>query len=311
MRLRLAAIAGLVLLVSGCTSSSSSTTAPSAGKCDISATLSSTSFPYTAGSGSLAVAGARECAWTIGSTASWVVLERSSGQGAATIPFSVTANGTPISRRGTLAVESTQLELIQDGAPCTYDLDHTRIDVDASGGVATIRVTAMTGCQWSAAAHESWIGVSSAGPVNGSGMAQLSIAANIGPPREGSVTVAGHTVPVVQQAAGSPLPTPQPPVPSPPSPPSPPPPPPPSPPPPPAPTPPPDDPVELEGRVSSLRGSCPALTFVVSGVTVDTDGSTTYRGGNCKKVDDGHKIGVTGRRQSGGRVRADRIDLKP
>jgi hypothetical protein len=69
--------------------------------------------------------------------------------------------------------------------------------------------------------------------------------------------------------------------------------------------------VELEGRVSSLRGACPTLNFVVSGVTVDTDGSTTYRGGNCKHVDEGRAIGVTGRRQATGRVRAERIDLKP
>ena len=69
--------------------------------------------------------------------------------------------------------------------------------------------------------------------------------------------------------------------------------------------------MELEGRVSSLRGSCPALTFVVSGVTVETDGSTEYRGGNCKKVDEGHRIGVTGRRQTDGHVRAEEVDLKP
>jgi hypothetical protein len=69
--------------------------------------------------------------------------------------------------------------------------------------------------------------------------------------------------------------------------------------------------VELEGRVSSLRGACPALTFVVTGVTVDTDGSTKYYGGNCKKVDEGHRIGVTGRRQADGHVRAEEVDLKP
>jgi hypothetical protein len=69
--------------------------------------------------------------------------------------------------------------------------------------------------------------------------------------------------------------------------------------------------VELEGSVSALRGACPTLTFVVSGVTVETDGSTKYRGGNCKQVDQGHRIGVTGRRQVDGRVRAEQIDLKP
>jgi hypothetical protein len=254
------------------------------------------------------VTGARECTWSISSTAPWIVPERFSGQGASSVPFTVTANGTPFSRRGMLAVESMQLEVTQDGVPCRFDLDHTRIDAQASGGVATIRVTALAGCGWSAVSQTSWISVASAAPANGTGMAQLSIAPNNGQAREGSVTVAGQIVSVAQQAAGAPPSTPQPPAPSPPSPP-------PSPPGPPAPSPPPTAPpvdqVELEGQVSSLRGACPTLTFVVSGVTVETDGSTEYRGGNCKKVDEGRQIGVAGRRQADGRVRAEQIDLKP
>jgi hypothetical protein len=67
----------------------------------------------------------------------------------------------------------------------------------------------------------------------------------------------------------------------------------------------------LEGPVSALRGACPTLNFVISGVTVDTDGATKYRGGNCKHVDEGRRIGVAGRRQAGDRVRAERIDLRP
>ena len=260
----------------------------------------------------MAITGERECTWRIGSTASWIVLERSGGQGAETVPFRVVANGTPTSRRGNLAVESTQLELIQDGAPCTYELDHSRIDVDAGGGVASIRVTAMAGCEWSARAHDSWISVSSGGPVTGTGVVQLTVVANSGPAREGAATIAAHTIPVVQKGLGSPPPSQGPaPPPSPPSPAPPPPSPAPPPPSPAPPAPPPDDQLELEGRVSSLRGACPTLSFVVSGVTVDTDGSTKYRGGNCKQVDDGHPIGVTGRRQPNGRVRAEQVDLKP
>jgi hypothetical protein len=46
-------------------------------------------------------------------------------------------------------------------------------------------------------------------------------------------------------------------------------------------------------------------------MAVDTNGSTTYRGGNCKHVDEGRAVGVTGRQQADGRVRAEQIDLKP
>ena len=304
VRFRSATLPGLVLFIAGCTGSSSSTTSPSALKCAVSGTLSSAAFPHTGGSGSVAITGARECTWRIGSAASWIVPERSSGQGAETVPFRVVANDTPTSRRGHLAVESTQLELVQDGAPCAYDLDHSRIDVGAGGGAVSIRVTAMAGCEWSARAHESWISVSSGGPMNGTGMVQLTVAANSGPAREGSATIAAQTISVGQNGAGSAPPTQPPAPPTPPSP---------APPPsaPPAPTPPPADPVELEGRVSSLRGTCPTISFAVSEVTVDADGSTRYRGGNCKRVDEGRLIGVTGRRQADGRVHAELIDLKP
>ena len=77
------------------------------------------------------------------------------------------------------------------------------------------------------------------------------------------------------------------------------------------PSPAPQDPVEVDGRVSSLRGSCPNLTFVISGMTISADGSTEYRAGNCKHVEEGLRVLVVGHRQSEGRVRAERIDLKP
>ena len=172
MRSGIAAFAGLVLFVTGCTSASTSTTAPSATKCAVSATTSSRSFPHTGGAGTIAVTSARECNWTISSDASWLVLERSSGQGEASLPFRVTANDTPKARRGTLALESTRLELAQDGAPCTFHLDHTRVDVGAGGAVARIGVTAMSDCAWSARALESWISVTSGASASGTGVVE-------------------------------------------------------------------------------------------------------------------------------------------
>ena len=158
------------------------------------------------------------------SDASWLVLERSSGQGEASLPFRVTANDTPNARRGTLAIESTRLELAQDGAPCTFHLDNTRVDIEASGADVRIGVTAMSDCAWSARALESWLRVTSGASASGTGVVGLWIAANSGPARQGSVVIADQTIIVTQQAFGSPAPSPVPPpspVPSPPPPPSP------------------------------------------------------------------------------------------
>jgi hypothetical protein len=211
-----------------------------------------------------------------------------------------------------LAIESTRLELAQDGAPCTFHLDNTRVDVDAGGADVRIEVTAMADCARSARALESWISVTSGASASGTGRVGLSIAANSGSAREGFVMIADQTVTVTQKAMGSPGVSPVPP-PSPAPPPNPAPPPSPTPPtsPPPSPSPSPQNPVEVDGRVSSLRGSCPNLTFVISGITISADGSTEYRAGNCKKVEEGLRVLVVGHRQSDGHVRAERIDLRP
>ena len=274
--------------VSGCGSSSTSVTAtsPSATKCAISATSSLSSFPSSGGSGSLVINSARECPWTISADTPWIVPDQTSGQGATTLPFRVAANGTPQARRGALTISAARVEVAQEGAPCRFDLDTAQADVAASGGNLRIGVTAMTGCAWTARALDSWINITSGASAGGSGVIQLSIAANGGAARQGTVSVANQTIVVAQRSATSPGGG--------------------------GPSPPPGGgQVELDGRLSALRGACPNLTFVLSGSSVYADGATQYRDGNCKKMEEGQHVAVSGQRKSDGRVSAERIDLKP
>jgi hypothetical protein len=67
--------------------------------------------------------------------------------------------------------------------------------------------------------------------------------------------------------------------------------------------------VEIEGRVGSLRGTCPNLTFAVNGSTIVTDTQTRYRKGKCKDVEDGSRVIVAGV-ESAGRVNAEEIEIK-
>ena len=67
--------------------------------------------------------------------------------------------------------------------------------------------------------------------------------------------------------------------------------------------------VEIDGRVGSLRGTCPNLTFAVNGSTIITDSRTRYSGGNGKHVEEGRRVFVAGQ-QSAGRVSAERIDIE-
>lgn len=59
-----------------------------------------------------------------------------------------------------------------------------------------------------------------------------------------------------------------------------------------------DDDNEVEGRVSNLTGTCPALTFVVRGVTVTTNSATRFRD-PCTRIANGIRVEAEGRRQNG------------
>jgi hypothetical protein len=61
--------------------------------------------------------------------------------------------------------------------------------------------------------------------------------------------------------------------------------------------------VQLEGPVSGLTGTCPSLTFKISGTTVTTIASTKTDPG-CAQVVNGAAVAVSGVRQSDGSVTA-------
>lgn len=314
VRLGLVVLASVV--VGACTSGSSSVTSPSLSeKCGVSASASLQSVPASGGEGTIAIQSERDCIWTLTSDAVWItVAGPTQGQGTATVPYRVAANGTPVGRRGSMSVGAVRLDIAQQGAPCHFDIDRTQIDVPAQGGTATVRITAMSGCTWTAHSQEPWTAIATGAAGAGTGEVALTIARNAGAARQGAVVAAGHTVIVRQSAGETPSPTPPapaPPTPSPPRPPapSPPPPPPPSPPPP-SPTPSPVGRIDLDGRLANLRGSCPMITFVLEGYTVYSDQSTEFRRGNCSHLAERGSVEVRGQRYSDGRVYAERITIE-
>ena len=68
--------------------------------------------------------------------------------------------------------------------------------------------------------------------------------------------------------------------------------------------------VEVEGVVSALTGSCPALTFTVRTVTVRTGSDTRFDEGGCAHVLNGVEVHVKGARQSDGSLRAVRVEIE-
>ena len=70
-----------------------------------------------------------------------------------------------------------------------------------------------------------------------------------------------------------------------------------------------DDDNELEGSVSNLSGTCPALTFTVRATTVRTNGVTRFTDGSCSRIANGVRLEVEGRRQPDGSILATEVEF--
>ncbi len=319
--------AGLVYALTACTSTQTSTdvAASSTQKCQFRVSTPSSTFPDGGGTGSLAIDTTRDCAWTASSNASWVSLPNSTGQGGASVSYSVAANTVPQTRVANLSVEGQTLQLSQAAAPCRFTLSSGGESIGYVGGTLSVTVQTFSGCGWSTSSDSGWLAVSSNASGNSTAIVGFSIAANAGPARVGHALVGGQLFTVTQDAGPAPTPpsTPSPsPVPAPtpapapaptpsPSPsPTPPPTPTPTPTPPPAPSPtptptppppppPPPTPTTASGSVRDVSGDCPAISFTVNGTAVETSKSTKFAGGKCDKIKNGTDVSVSGLLQNG------------
>ena len=75
----------------------------------------------------------------------------------------------------------------------------------AAGGPVTVSVSAAAGCAWTAATQLPWITISGGAAGSGNGTVALTIAANTGVERTGTVSIAGQIF-TVRQAAAPPTP---------------------------------------------------------------------------------------------------------
>jgi hypothetical protein len=273
-----------------CTSTSTSVSAPTTDKCHVSATIQPSSFAASGGRGTIGIDASRDCTWSVSADESWVALAGPrSGQGGATIDYTVSENRVPAQRAATIAVESVRLQLSQAAAPCTYDLTPAAVAVDADGGRESFSVTTLTGCGWDAQSSAGWISLIDGRSGDASGTVKLQIAANDGAERSGAVTVGSGRFTVNQRGGTAPSPAPGPPAP---------------------PPPPGEQTVEFEGAVSARSGSCPRITFVVPPWTVTTNGGTDFRRGRCRDLSRGDLVEVRGVTEDGSTVRAFRVEIK-
>ena len=173
-----------------------------AGSCAASINPTSFGAPATAGTGpQISVTAAAGCAWTATSNAAWLsVTAGSSGSGNGTVAFTFAAN-TGAARAGTLTIAGQTFTVNQAGG-CASSINPTSQSIGAAGGAGTqIAVTSTAGCAWTATTSDTWITITSGATGSGNGTVNFTIAANSGPSRIGTISVAGQTF-TVNQAAG-------------------------------------------------------------------------------------------------------------
>ena len=196
------------------------------GACGISINPSVRQLPVEGGNSSTSVSVASGCNWTAMATAPWITITSGvSGTGNGTVNFSVTTNGTGSQRSGTITIGDKTLNVLQDGG-CTYTVTPTSQNFAAAGGNSTASVTTTAGCAWLATSNAAWITITSSLSPNkderdersfgrnpgvknglagtGNGTVAYTVAANTGPPRTGTMNIAG-TVFTVTQDSGCPI----------------------------------------------------------------------------------------------------------
>jgi hypothetical protein len=142
-----------------------------------------------------------QCAWTAVSNAPWIHIQPGwPGSGTGAVIFDVEPNASTTPRTGTLTVADEAFTVMQDGN-CTFSLSGTSDAFTPAGGEGRVRVTAESGCSWTAVSDSDWITITSGAAGTGSGRVTYAVAAHAGPtPRTGTLTIGLWTFTVTQSA---------------------------------------------------------------------------------------------------------------
>lgn len=101
---------------------------------------------------------------------------------------------------GSLGTQTTAVLTINETDTCSYSIAPTSQNFGLAGGNNSVGVTVINGCGWTAVSNDSWISVTGGSSGNGNGTVNYSVAANNGLARTGTITIAGQTFTVTQDA---------------------------------------------------------------------------------------------------------------
>ena len=203
LRLFSAGAASLLSALSfvACGSSANTYTSPSGlAKCAVAFDAPATTVPADGGSGAIPVKTERECEWKAEPDVGWLSITAGrSGQGSGTVEFTATANGDPVARSGGIMLNGSRAQVTQAAAQCTITLVNSSTSVPQAGGSGTVDVRASSAlCTWTAASDVDWIEITAGANGKGSAPVSFSVAPTAGPPRTGTLTIAGQRFSVTQ-----------------------------------------------------------------------------------------------------------------
>src|SRR6185312_12180127 len=189
------------LALSACGSSGNTYTAPSTlTKCAVAFDTPTGTVAADGGSGAIPVKTDRECAWTAEPDVPWLSITAGrSGQGAGTVEFAAAANNDPVARNGGIMLNGSRAQVTQAAAQCQFTLASTSASMSQGGGSSSVDLRASSAlCTWTAASDADWLAITSGASGKGSAAVAFTVAPTTGPPRTGTLTIAGLHFSVTQ-----------------------------------------------------------------------------------------------------------------
>lgn len=174
--------------------------------CTISVSVDSNNFPCTGGSGLVSATTQSGCSFTMTATSdsSWL---RITSVGYRDANFVLDSNNTGSRRSGSITAAGVVKVITQDACTsptCTYKVEPASADYTYQGGNGGFSVSTSAGtCGWTAVSNVGWIEITSGFSGVGNGSVTYKVLGNgIGPTpaRTGTITVAGQTFSVSQNA---------------------------------------------------------------------------------------------------------------
>lgn len=145
----------------------------------------------------VAVTAPAGCSWTAQSRSPWITITSgATGSGSGVMAFHVPSSDGP-ERSGVLVVANHAITVVQSLA-CSYSITPSSASVGAQSAGSTIQVQTGAGCAWTAVSAVPWISVAGGASGNGPGPVQVAAAANDGPSRTGTITIAGQPFTITQ-----------------------------------------------------------------------------------------------------------------